>query len=93
MTFRNQLKVRLAGLEEHLDLPALSVNPDDLLLGKIRVRADKSNPVFLILLVPHADDLCRDLLVLSDLNVYRKQILTAPAAFFADAEDPVDSES
>ena len=51
MTFRNQLEIGLTGLEEHLDLPALSVDADDLFFGKVRLRADKGNPVLLILML------------------------------------------
>lgn len=41
----DQVQIRLAGLEEHLDLPAFSINPNDLFFGKIRIGADKCDPV------------------------------------------------
>ena len=87
VAFCNQLQVGLTGLEKHLDLPAFPINPNDLFFGKIRVCTDKSNPVLLILLVADTDNLCRNLLFLSNCDVYRKQIFAAATAFLTDAEN------
>ena len=92
VTFRNQLEIGLAGLKKHLDLPAFPIDPDDLFFGKVRFRADISHPVLLIFSVSYTDDLCRDFLVFSNHDVYRKQIFTASAALFADAEDLADGK-
>ena len=62
---------------------------DDLLFRESRICADKSYPV---LLVADTYDLCRDLPVFVDHYIYRKQVLTAAAAFLADAKDLVDVE-
>ena len=92
MAFRQQLKIRFAGLEEDLDLPAFSINPDNLFFGKIRICTDKGNPVLFILLVTDTDDLCRNLLFFSDQDIYRKQIFAASPALLTDAEYLLDGE-
>ena len=70
MAFRNQLKIGLAGLEKYLDLPSFSINADDFLFGEIRICADKGNPILLVFLVTDTDNLCRDLLIFSNHDVY-----------------------
>ena len=92
MAFRNQLKKGLAGLKEDFDLPAFSINPDDLFFGKIRIGTDKGDPVLFILLVADTDDLCRNLLFFSDQDIYRKQIFAASPALLTDAEYLLDGE-
>ena len=92
MTFCDQLKVRLTGLEEHFDLPALPVDPNDLFFRKIRSCTDERNPVFLVLFVAYTYDLCRDLMILPNHDVYRKKILAATSALLTDAEDLIDRE-
>ena len=90
MTFCDQLKVRLTGLEEHFDLPALPVDPNDLFFRKIRSCTDERNPVFLVLFVAYTYDLCRDLMILPNHDVYRKKILAATSALLTDAESDAD---
>ena len=90
MTFRNQLKKGLAGLEKYLNLPSFPINTDDLLFGEIRICTDKSNPILLVLLITDTDNLCRDLPVLPNHDIHRKQILAAATAFLRNAEDLVD---
>lgn len=92
MVFRNQLKKGFAGLEKDLDLPAFSINPDDLFFGKTRIGIDKGDPVLFILLVADTDDLCRDILFFSDQDIYRNQIFAASPALLTDAEYLLDGE-
>lgn len=49
VAFRDQLKIGLTGLEEDLNLPSFVINPNALFLREFRIRADKGDPVFLIL--------------------------------------------
>ena len=90
MALTDQVQIRLAGLEEHLDLPAFSINPNDLFFGKIRISADKCDPVLLVPIITNADDLSWYFLILTDHNIYGKQIFAATSALFADTEDLVD---
>ena len=91
VAFCNKLKIRLTGLEKHLDLPPFPINPADLLFGKIRIRTDKGDPVLFVLPVTDADNLCRDLLVLlSDHDVYGEQVFAPAATLLTDAKDLAD---
>ena len=92
MTFADQLKIGLAGLEKDLYLPPFPIDTDNLFFRERRVCADKGNPVLLVLLVAYTYDLCRDLPVFSDHYIYREQVLAAAAALLADAKDLVDGE-
>ena len=56
MAFSNQIQHRFAGFEENLNLPALSINTDNLFFGKGRICTDKSKPVLAIRFVPYAND-------------------------------------
>ena len=89
MAFAYQAEIGLAGLEEDFDLPALSIDPDDLFLGKIRVCTDKSHPVLFVLPVPDTDDLSRES-ILPDFDINGEKVLAAAAALLADAEDLTD---
>ena len=86
VAFTDKVEAGLAGLEEDFYLPALSVNPDDLFFRKFRICADKGDPVLPVLFVADAYDLCRDMFILTDLDVYREKVLAAAAALFADTE-------
>jgi hypothetical protein len=90
VTFADKLKVRLTGFKEYLDLPSLAVNTNDFFLCKRYVGADKGDPILFILLIPNANNPCRDLLILADHDIYRKQIFTAATALLADAKDLFD---
>ena len=70
MALRDQLKICLTSFEEHFDLPAFSVNPDDLFFGKIRIRADEGYPILLVFLIAYTDDLCQSLLFFSNQDIY-----------------------
>ena len=56
MAFSNQIQHRFAGFEENLNLPALSINTDNLFFGKGRICTDKSKPVLAIRFVLYAND-------------------------------------
>ncbi len=71
VAFRNELKIGLAGLEKHLDLPAFPINPNALFFGKIRVCANKGNPVLFVLFVTDIDDLRWDFFFFPDYDIYR----------------------
>ena len=86
VAFADQVEIRLACLEKHLDLPTFSIDPDDLFLGQFRVCTDKGDPVFPVLFVADTDDLRRKLL-LANLDIYRTQVLAAATAFLTDTED------
>ena len=88
-----KLQIGLAGFEEHLNLPPLPIDTDDLFLCKGRIGADQSDPVLLVFLIPNADNPGGYLpLTFTDHDIYGKQVFTAAAALFADAEDLVDGE-
>ncbi len=83
----NQIQIRLAGFEENLDLPPLSIDSDDIFLRKIRIGADKGNPVFLVLLVSDTNDFGWNLPCFADEDIDGKKIFAATSAFFTDSED------
>ena len=92
MAFRNQLQIRLAGLEENFDLPPFPIDPDDLFLRQFRICADKSDPVFFVLLVPNADNPGRNFLVFTNHDSYGEKVFASAAALFTDAENLIDGE-
>lgn len=80
-TLSNQIQVGFAGLEEYFNLPSFSIDSNDLFFGKIRVCADKGNPILLIPIVADTYDFCRNFLVLTDYDFDRKRIFAASSAF------------
>ena len=90
MALRDQVQICLAGLEKYLYLPSFSIDPDDLIFGEIRVSTDKSDPVLPVLLVADTDDLCGDLLIFPDHDIYGEKISAAARTFFTDTEDLLD---
>ena len=75
MVFSNKIQCRFAGFEKNLNLPAFSINTDNLFFGKGSICADKSKSVLPISFVPYANNLCRNWILLSYHNTDRKQIL------------------
>ena len=57
VAFSNQVQHRFAGLEENFNLPAFSINTNDLFFGKSRICADKSKPLLAIRFVPYTNSL------------------------------------
>lgn len=92
MAFRYQLQIGLACLKEYLNLPPLSVDPDDLFFGQFGICTDESNPVFLVFLIPNADDFGRNLLVFTNHDIHGKKVLAAAPALLADAENLFDGK-
>ena len=86
------MQIGLACLKEYLNLPLLSVDPDDLFFGQFGICTDESNLVFLVFLIPNADDFDRNLLVFTNHGIHGKKILTAAAALLADAENLFDGK-
>lgn len=74
MALSDQVKIRLTGLEENLDLSTFAVDADDLLRSKLHVGANKGNPVFFVVSVANTDDPRRDLLIPAGQYIDRKQI-------------------
>gem|GEM_PF-5152074 len=74
MAFPNQVQHGFAGFEENLNLPAFSINADDLFLRKSRICTDKSKPVFAIRFIFYAYDFCWNWIFLSYHDINRKQI-------------------
>ncbi len=73
-------------------MSALSIDPDELFFGKIRICSYKGDPVLFILLVVNTDGFCRNLLFFSDHDIYRKQKFNEPPALLTDAEYLLDGE-
>ena len=71
-----------AFLKYRHNLPSFSIDPDDLIFGKIRVCADESDPVLPVLLVTDTDDLCRELLIFPDHEIHGEKISVAARTFF-----------
>ena len=92
VAFCDELKIRLTGLEKHLDLPSFSIDPDDLFFRNVLVCADKGDPVLPVFLVADTDDLCRYLPVFTNKDVYRKQISAAPGTLLTNAKDLFDGK-
>lgn len=61
MAFTYKIKHGFAGFEKYLYLPTFSINADDFLFRKLRIRSDKRNPILTIFLVSNADDLGWDM--------------------------------
>ena len=57
MAFSDQVQHRFTGFEENFDLPAFSINTDDLFFGKSRICADKSKLLLAIRFVPYTNSL------------------------------------
>ena len=85
MALTDQVQIRLAGLEENLDLPAFAIDADDFFRSQAHVGADKSNPVLFVAPVADTDDPRRDLLIPAGQYIDREQIFTAAPALFANA--------
>lgn len=64
MAFSNQVQHGFARFEENLDLPAFSINTDDLFFGKCRICTDKSKPVLAVRFVSNANDFRRNWIIL-----------------------------
>lgn len=79
MIFLAQEQAALAGLEEDLDIPAVPVDPNDVLLAQFHIGADDGNPVLAVVPITQANDTCINgvlsILVLSDLDGDGKKIL------------------
>ena len=63
MAFRVQVQIRLTGFEKYLDLPTLSIDPNDFFFGEFLIRADESYPIFLLAFVTNTHNLGIDLLL------------------------------
>ena len=92
MAFRNQLQIRLAGLEENLDVPAFAVYAQDLLRFQADVCADEGNPIFGMITVADTDDPRRDgvSFPVCQCHIDGQQILGAPAPFLARFKNLLD---
>ena len=89
--FLEELQKLLAGLEKHLNVPAIAVVTDYLLLGKTHIRGNDGDPVLLVGAITHADNTRRyfryadSVLFLYKIDIDRKKILGASTAFPAFA--------
>lgn len=52
MTFINQIQHRFTGFEENFNLPAFSINADDIFFGESRICTDNSKPILPIRFQP-----------------------------------------
>ena len=89
MVSLREQKCALAHLEEYLDVPAFSIDADDVLFTELRVRCDERNPVLAVVPVAHADNpgVHRGFTSNAYLHGQGKKILRAPAAFPAGSID------
>ena len=56
MVFFAKQQDAFAGLEENLNIPTLTVNPDNFFLTQMHVRANQCNPILTIVTVTYADN-------------------------------------
>ena len=90
MTFTDKIKHGLTGFEKYFDLPAFSIDTNDLFFGKSRICAYKSKPVLTVSLVSDTDDFSRDRVFLSNLYINGKQILGSSFALLVSGIDFLD---
>ena len=77
MALTDQVQHSLAGFEKHFDLPAFSIDADDLFLRKRHIREFALKPVFPIGFSANADDLCGNWIFFSEHDIDGKQIFGA----------------
>ena len=84
----------LASLEKHLDVPAMAVDADYVILAKAHVRADYGNPIFAVVAVANADDAGINaifaIIVLPNFYGYRQKIPGTATAFLARSKNLLD---
>ena len=90
MAFRVQVQIRLTGFEKYLDLPTLSIDPNDFFFGEFLIRASESYPIFLLVFVTNTHNLGRDLLLFANHNINRKNIFATATTFPTDSKDLFD---
>lgn len=89
--FLAQEQAALAGLEEDLDIPAVPVDPDNVLLAQLHIGADDGNPILAVVPIAQANDACINgwlaVLALSNLDGDGKKIAGTATTFLAGCTD------